>query len=87
MTLSRLLSPPSEPSSILIGDGDVPDQFGITPPAEVAARLNRLFPFDTSTEQFATMLYGILNVATGEFRYASAGHPGPVHLPAGSKTR
>ena len=84
VTLSRLLSPPSEPSSILIRDGDVRDRFDITPPAEVAARLNRLFPFDSATEQFATMVYGILNAATGEFRYVSAGHPGPVHLPSGA---
>ena len=84
VTLCRLLSSPSDPASILIGDGAVTDQF-VTPPAVVAARLNRLFPFDPSTEQFATMLYGILSVATGEFRYASAGHPGPVHLPAGQE--
>ncbi len=83
VTLSRLLSPPSDPSSILIRAGDVQDRFDITPPAEVAARLNRLFPFDSATEQFATMLYGILNVSTREFRYVSAGHPGPVHLPSG----
>jgi sigma-B regulation protein RsbU (phosphoserine phosphatase) len=81
VTLSRLLSPPSEPSSILIRDGDVGDRFDITPPGEVAARLNRLFPFDSATGQFATMVYGILNAPTGEFRYVSAGHPGPVHLP------
>ena len=56
----------------------------ITPPAEVAARLNRLFPFDSATEQFATLVYGILDAATGEFRYVSAGHPGPVHLPTGA---
>ena len=54
------------------------------PPAEVADRLNRLFPFDPATEQFATMIYGILDAATGEFRYVSAGHPGPVHLPVGA---
>ena len=30
------------------------------------------------------MVYGILNAATGEFRYVSAGHPGPVHLPSGA---
>jgi sigma-B regulation protein RsbU (phosphoserine phosphatase) len=81
VTLSRLLSPPSEPSSILIRDGDVGDRFDITPPGEVAARLNRLFPFDSATGQFATLVYGILNAPTGEFRYVSAGHPGPVHLP------
>jgi phosphoserine phosphatase RsbU/P len=81
VTLSRLLSPPSEPSSILIRrrDGGGSE---VLPPAEVAARLNRLFPFDPATEQFATLLYGVLNAATGEFRYASAGHPRPLHLPA-----
>ena len=82
VTLSRLLSPPTVPSSILIRGGDGGDGCAITPPAEVAARLNRLFPFDSATEQFATMVYGILNAATGEFRYVSAGHPGPVHLPS-----
>ena len=30
------------------------------------------------------MVYGILNAATGEFRYVSAGHPGPLYLPAGA---
>jgi phosphoserine phosphatase RsbU/P len=84
VTLSRLLSPPSDPSSILIRNRDAGDRFDLTPPAEVAARLNRLFPFDPSTEQFATLVYGILNAATGEFRYVSAGHPGPVHLPCGA---
>jgi len=84
VSLSRLLSPPSEPSSILVRDGDAPGGFDLTPPAEVAARLNRLFPFDTATEQFATLVYGILNAETGGFRYVSAGHPGPVHLPSGS---
>lgn len=82
VTLSRLLSPPSEPSSILIRGGDAGGRSDVTPPAEVAARLNRLFPFDPATEQFATLVYGVLDAATGEFRYASAGHPRPVHLPA-----
>ena len=81
VTLSRLLSLPSDPASILIRDADMSNGFGIMPPAEVAAQLNRLFPFDSATTQFATMVYGVLNVASGEFRYVSAGHPGPVHLP------
>ncbi len=84
VTLSRLLSPPSEPSSILIRDGDIRERSNIRPPAEVAAHLNRLFPFGPTSEQFATMVYGILDAATGEFRYVSAGHPGPVHLPSGA---
>lgn len=80
VTLSRLLSPPLEPSSILIQNGNVGDPFDVKPPAEVAAHLNSLFPFDAATEQLTSMVYGILNTATGEFRYVSAGHPGPVHL-------
>ena len=85
VTLSRLLSGPSEPSSILIRDRDDRDRQVITPPAEVADELNRLFPFDSATEQFATLVYGILNAATGEFRYVSAGHPSPLHVPSGSE--
>lgn len=80
VTLSRLLSVPSAPSSILTQNGEQ-GQFENTPPVEIATHLNRLFPFDTATEQLSTMIYGILNPATGEFRYVSAGHPGPVHLP------
>jgi len=83
VTLSRLLSPPSEPSSILVRDRDVLDWPDVTPPAEVADRLNRLFPYDTATEQFATLIYGVLDVSTGDYRHVSAGHPGPLHLPAG----
>ena len=84
VTLSRLLSPPSDPSSILVRGGDGGDRFDLTPPAEVGDRLNRFFPFDSPTEQFATLVYGVLDAATGEFRYVSAGHPGPVHLPHGA---
>jgi phosphoserine phosphatase RsbU/P len=84
VSLSRLLSTSSEPSSILVREGSVRDRFEITPPAEVADRLNRMFPFDSATEQFATMVYGVLDTATGEFRYVSAGHPGQVHLPSGA---
>ena len=60
---------------------EVSKKIEITPPAEVANHLNRFFPFDSATTQFATLVYGVLNTATGQFRYVSAGHPGPVHLP------
>jgi sigma-B regulation protein RsbU (phosphoserine phosphatase) len=84
VTLGRLLSPPNDPLSILIKNGGIEGRNEVASPAEVAGQLNRLFPFDTATGQFTTLLYGILNIATGEFRYVSAGHPGPVHLPAGA---
>jgi phosphoserine phosphatase RsbU/P len=80
VSLSRLLSRPSEPSSILIGEKHLMNECEVTSPAEVAAHLNRHFPFESATEQLTTMLYGILDVSSGEFRYISAGHPGPVVL-------
>jgi phosphoserine phosphatase RsbU/P len=85
VSLGRLLSPPSDPSSILIREGDFGDQLGIVPPAEIAAHLNRLFPFDSLTEQLTTMVYGILDSDTGVFRYVSTGHPGPVHVTGGAE--
>src|SRR5687767_3288734 len=64
VTLGRLLSPPSDPSSILIRRGGAGGPAEITPPAEVAAHVNRHFPFDGATEQLTTMVYGILDPAT-----------------------
>jgi sigma-B regulation protein RsbU (phosphoserine phosphatase) len=55
------------------------------PPAEVAAHLNSTFPWDSRTQQFFTLLYGVLDLVTGEFRYVSAGHPGPLHLARGGE--
>ena len=51
-------------------------------PAEVAARLNDRFPWDVKTLQFFTLIYGILHLPSRRFRYISAGHPGPLLLPA-----
>ena len=46
-----------------------------------------MFPFDESTEQYFTMVYGVLDVASGEFRYVSAGHPGVAHVPSSGRGR
>ncbi|MEM7391108.1 MAG: SpoIIE family protein phosphatase [Verrucomicrobiota bacterium] len=54
----------------------------LAPPGHVARHLNRLFPMDNENCQYFTILYGILELNTGVFRYASAGHPGPVLVPA-----
>lgn len=85
VTLSRTLSPPSDPSSVLrpkAGPRSAGAGGTSVPPAEVADVLNRMFPFDEATEQYFTMVYGVLDMATGQFRYVSAGHPGAVHLEA-----
>lgn len=56
-------------------------------PAEVAARLARRFRDGAAGESLVTLLYGLLDVETGEVGYASAGHPPPVLLPAGGRPR
>jgi sigma-B regulation protein RsbU (phosphoserine phosphatase) len=50
-------------------------------PAAVAERLNRAFPWNDRTQQFFSLLHGVLDVGSGEFAFISAGHPGPVLLP------
>jgi len=87
VSLGRLLSPPSDASSILIRGGEADDRLDPIAPAEVASRLNRLFPFEAATEQYSTLVYGILDAASGEFRYTLAGHPAPILLPAGGGPR
>jgi sigma-B regulation protein RsbU (phosphoserine phosphatase) len=96
VTLSRMLSSPADPSSVLVracDDNDLPGpdtrsdtgMRGLSVPvlpAEVANELSRRFPFDPATGQFFTILYGQLDVVTGEFHYVSAGHPGLAYLPA-----
>ena len=47
----------------------------------VAEQLNGEFPMDPVTGQYFTLLYGLLDLQTFDFRFVSAGHPGPVHVP------
>jgi sigma-B regulation protein RsbU (phosphoserine phosphatase) len=78
LTRMQLLSPPA---------GQPTGDFSSRPllsPAEVASQLSKDFPWDSRTEQFFTLIHGILNLDTWEFRFISAGHPGPIYLPRGA---
>jgi sigma-B regulation protein RsbU (phosphoserine phosphatase) len=55
----------------------------VVSPARVAEELNVHFPWDAETGQFFTLIYGVLDTVTLEFRYVSAGHPGPAHFVRG----
>lgn len=81
-TLSHLLSAIPGESVLLTPTDEEPSGRRITSPAEVARRLNRKFPFDSRTNQYFTMIYGVLDSKTGQFRYVSAGHPGPLWAPS-----
>jgi sigma-B regulation protein RsbU (phosphoserine phosphatase) len=52
----------------------------IVPPAEVAARLTRELSAEATADHMFSLLYGVLSLDTGSFRFISAGNPGPVHL-------
>jgi sigma-B regulation protein RsbU (phosphoserine phosphatase) len=81
VTLSQLLTATREDSSVLVRNcPDSPEDM-IVPPAEVAAHLNRRFPWNPDTEQYFTLTYGILDHRTGDFRFVCAGHPGPLYVP------
>lgn len=79
VTLSRLLTPDTQRSTLLKEECDDGSGYRIASPAEVCAKLNRQFPMDLETSQYFTIVYGILDTQTGAFRYATAGHPGPIH--------
>ena len=61
---------------------DRPPHYELVSPPDVIAELNRRFPMDDATSQYFTMVYGMLDARSGRFRYASAGHPGIIHVPA-----
>ncbi len=56
-------------------------------PAAVAMQLNREFPWDHRTEQFFTLMLGVVDPEAGQFRFVSAGHPGPLHLAPGKEPK
>ncbi len=60
-------------------------QEGETGPAELLGRINRELARENDTSMFVTLFCGILDLASGELRYANAGHNPPVLIsPDGS---
>ena len=57
--------------------------YRLVPPEEVLQKINRdLIDQAVADLPFITMVYGLLNVQSGELRYARAGHPHPLYIPA-----
>ncbi len=81
VSVRHFLSPIASETSLLRRTASGSSTIRIVPPAEVADELNRQFPMDAATAQFFTLLYGVLDVAQREFRYVSAGHLPPIHVP------
>ncbi len=80
VAVSRLLAP--IPGRSVVYSNSQDDSSEVAGVVEVADRLNQLFPFDTRTAQYFTLIYGLLDTESGVLRYILAGHPGPILVPA-----
>jgi sigma-B regulation protein RsbU (phosphoserine phosphatase) len=56
------------------------DGSALNSPAEVATRLNRMYPMDDNAGLYFTFLYAVLDTRDRQLRYVSAGNPGPVQV-------
>ncbi len=83
VSVTRNLSPQSGKASLITEPGDEPGGHSIVSPAEVASRLNAMYPMDFKARLYFCLLYGILDTQTGEFRFVSAGTPGPIRFRPG----
>ncbi len=85
MTVNRILSGRASQDSLLkehVGGS----RYRLLPLSKVAQQLNKHFPMDPVTWQYFTLLYGMLDLEAREFRYISAGHPGPIYQSPGGDT-
>ncbi len=79
VSVVRSLEPTTDASCLVTGPDGV-----ITAPAAVAERLNTLYPKESNAELYFTMIYGVLDLATGRLRFVQAGHPGPILVRPGA---
>jgi sigma-B regulation protein RsbU (phosphoserine phosphatase) len=82
VALHGLLSPALTAASLLKRSRPGNRGYSLASPAHVAEKLNRTIRPHLPQGQYLTLLYGILNVRTREFRFASAGHWGPIVVSA-----
>jgi sigma-B regulation protein RsbU (phosphoserine phosphatase) len=85
VTVSHLLTPHGDASLLKVPAPDgSPGR--LARPSEVIHRLNaQLGP--ECADQFFTLFYGILDLASCTLHYANAGHPGPVVLSEGAEPK
>lgn len=64
-----------------------PQGVTVPPPDQVAARLNRLMAQDFAVEQYFTLVWADLHLASGRLRLVQAGHPHPMLCRADGRVR
>jgi phosphoserine phosphatase RsbU/P len=81
-TLSRILAPASDPTSILVARNDDGSVAGVREPAEVAQELNQRFSLREGRQYF-TLAYGVLHLESRRLEFTSAAHPPLLYLQTG----
>lgn len=83
VAVSRALAPSTTDTCIVSkpGRSGKLQDMKVASPADVADKLNRRFPMDHETNQYFTLVYGILERRSRIFRFTSAGHPPLIHAP------
>jgi serine/threonine protein kinase/serine phosphatase RsbU (regulator of sigma subunit) len=81
-TLSRILAPASDPTSILIARNDDGSVARVRAPAEVAQELNQRFSMREGRQYF-TLAYGVLHLESRRLEFTSAAHPPLLYFPTG----
>ena len=80
-TLSKVLSATlHEGSPVKRRDPAQPGGESITSPAAVVSELNRRFQDKDETTPYFTMIYGVVNTASGDVIMCQAGHPNPFRV-------
>ena len=86
VTIARVLTAQVSDSSLLVRSH--PDKGSVVvSPADVAAELNRRFPMEEQGGLYFTILYGVLDLESLEFRFVSAGHAPVVCVRAGGSAK
>lgn len=78
VSVTRSLTMHADRSSLVRVPGEDGAGFRVAAPAEVAHRLNAIYPMRGCADLYFTLCYGILDVQTNCFSFVCAGHPGPV---------
>ena len=79
-SLNHLLSDKNPRSSILIKEEKKGESNNICRPDRVLETLNERFQNSIENTMYFTMVYGVLNTASGELLISHAGHPGTLHI-------
>lgn len=87
VTLSKVLTPAVDQSSLLKRPIAEAPYYTLIPPVDVVNSLNQRFQSSADSCLYFTMVYGIINTAIGRLTFTQAGHPSPVYMLQGAKAR